>query len=94
MAENFPTGIRHHHAAAVPLEQAGLQLFLEQPNLSTERRLRDAESVGGFAKTPKFGDMDQGTELGKVHNLSQSVISDHKQFVIRDKSQDPNLDVH
>ena len=85
----MPTTTFPDHAAAVPLEQAGLQLFLEQPNLSTERRLRDAESVGGFAKTPKFGDMDQGTELGKVHNLSQSVISDHKQFVIRDESRRP-----
>jgi hypothetical protein len=78
----------------MPLEQTRLQLFLKQPDLPAERRLSDAKSVGSFTKASKFGDMDQGTELGKIHNLSQSVISDHKQFVICDKSQGPNLDNH
>jgi hypothetical protein len=49
--EKQTTSLRQHHAAAIPGKELGAQFMLEKLDLTTERRLRYPQGVGGFSAT-------------------------------------------
>lgn len=67
MVENLLPSRCDDHASAVAVEQGGAEFFLEESNLSAQRRLSDVESIRGFAQASQFGNVNQSFQLTDVH---------------------------
>ena len=62
-----PPEFREHDAPPSPLEQRLAEFVLEGLNLAAERRLRDAQPLGGAGDVLLFGDGDEVLELLQAH---------------------------
>ncbi len=53
--------------AAAAIEQADAEFLLQHLDLVAERRLRDAEPLGGLAEMEFLGDADEVTKVAQFH---------------------------
>jgi len=60
-------GLRQLDAARLAAEQLHPQLGFERPDLLAQRRLLDAEPVGGARHMPLLGDGDEVAEMAQFH---------------------------
>ena len=64
-------GLGHPDAARQALEQGDAELRLQEPDLTGERRLPDAEPLGGARNVPLFGDREHVAEVAQFdHGIS------------------------
>jgi hypothetical protein len=50
------------------------QLLLQRLDLLAQRRLRDAQHLGGAAKVQLFGDGDEVAQMTQFHDRLQQVV--------------------
>ncbi len=59
-------GGRDLHAAAVAVQQPGVQLVFKRLDPHADRRQRQVRPLGGLGQAGGFGDVDEQAEVGEV----------------------------
>src|SRR6202012_497737 len=62
--------VGQEHAPPVAIEQRLAHLFFEVAHLPAQRRLGDAQAVGGTAKVELLGDGDEVAQVAQLHRRS------------------------
>ncbi len=78
--QQAPTGRRQRNLMSRSIEEASSDICFERPNLTAQRRLRNAQRIGGAAKVQPFSDRNEGSKMTKLH-AAVIGFSDHREQI-------------